>query len=163
MISNLFIRTGIGYDSHCLVDGLKLIIGGVEVEFSKGSKGHSDGDALIHSIVDAMLGALSLGDIGKYFPSNHKKWKNISSSVFLEFAVEKIRSKGYEINNIDANIIIQKPKLFNYKTKIIKNISKIVKIKESQVSVKAKTTDFLGFIGDGSGWSCQALVTLYKK
>ena len=163
MNSNKLIRTGIGYDVHCLIDGLKLIIGGVEIAFSKGSKGHSDGDALIHSIADAILGAASLGDIGEFFPSNDKKWKNTPSSTFLKFVVKKIRLMGYEINNIDTNIIIQNPKLLKYKPKIIKNLSQLINIKENKISIKAKTTDFLGFIGDGSGWSSQAIVSIYKK
>ena len=157
------IRTGIGYDVHRLSKGMKLVIGGVKIDFSKGSVGHSDGDALIHSIVDAILGAACIGDLGQYFPSNDSKWKDVSSIVFLKFAIEKIRSMGYEINNIDTNIIIQNPKLLNYKSKIINSLSHIMKINKNQISIKAKTTDFLGFIGNGEGWSSQAIVTIYKK
>tara|TARA_B110000008_G_C16745351_1_gene474358 strand:- start:177 stop:668 length:492 start_codon:yes stop_codon:yes gene_type:complete len=163
MNSNKLIKTGIGYDVHRLSEGSKLIIGGVEIKFNKGSVGHSDGDALIHSIVDALLGAASIGDIGQYFSSDNKEWKNVKSEVFLKFSTKKIRSIGYEINHIDTNIIIQKPKMFSYRTKIIENLSQIMEIKESQVSVKAKTADFLGSIGEGSGWACQAIATLYKK
>ena len=163
MNSNKLIKTGIGYDVHRLSEGSKLIIGGVEIKFNKGSVGHSDGDALIHSIVDALLGAASIGDIGQYFSSDNKEWKNVKSEVFLKFSTKKIRSIGYEINHIDTNIIIQKPKMFSYRTKIIENLSQIMEIKESQVSVKAKTADFLGSIGEGSGWACQAIATIYKK
>ena len=156
-------RVGLGYDIHRLEDGLKLIIGGVQINFSKGSEGHSDGDALIHSIVDAIFGAASLGDIGEFFPSSDKRWKNISSSEFLRAATEKVRLIGYEINNIDTNVIIQNPKLLKYKPKIIENLSRLISIKKNQISLKAKTTDYLGYIGNGSGWSSQAIVTIYKN
>ena len=156
-------RVGLGYDVHKLEDGLKLIIGGVQINFLKGSIGHSDGDALIHSIVDGLLGAACLGDIGEFFPSSDKKWKNISSSEFLRIATEKIRLMGYEINNIDTNVIIQKPKLLEYKPKIIENLSRLMSIKKNQISLKAKTTDYLGYVGNGSGWSSQAIVAIYKN
>ena len=163
MNSRKLIRTGIGYDVHSLSEGVKLVIGGVEIDFSKGSVGHSDGDALIHSIVDAIFGAACIGDLGQYFPSNESKWKDVSSIVFLKFAVEKIRLMGYEINNVDTNVIIQNPKILDYKSKIINNLSQTMKINKNQISIKAKTTDFLGFIGNGEGWSSQAIVTIYKK
>ena len=163
MCLNKNMRVGLGYDIHKLEDGLKLIIGGVQINFSKGSKGHSDGDALIHSIVDAILGAVSLGDIGEFFPSSDKKWKNISSSEFLRAATKKIRLMGYEINNIDTNVIIQNPKLLEYKPKIIENLSRLIGIKKNQISLKAKTADYLGYVGNGSGWSSQAIVTIYKN
>ena len=155
-------RVGIGYDVHALEDGYDLIIGGVNIDFPKGSKGHSDGDALMHSIVDAILGAACLGDIGEYFSSQDNKWENSSSDTFLKFAVERVRKKGYKINNIDSNIIIQEPKITIYKTKIKKNLSNIIGIKEGRISIKAKTEDYLGYIGSCSGWSCQSIVTLIK-
>ena len=156
-------RVGLGYDVHALEDGLNLIIGGIHIQFSKGSKGHSDGDALIHSIVDAILGGACLGDIGKYFPSQNEKWKNASSDIFLKVALKKVREKGYEINNIDSNIIIQEPKISNYKPEIRKNLSNIIGIKEDRISIKAKTEDHLGYIGNSSGWACQSVVTLIKN
>ncbi len=163
MCLNKIMRVGLGYDVHKLEKGLKLIIGGIQINFPKGSKGHSDGDALIHSIVDAIFGAAGLGDIGEFFPSSDNKWKNISSTEFLRIAIEKIRLKGYRINNIDTNVIIQNPKLLEYKPKIIENLSCLIGIKKNQISLKAKTADYLGFIGDGSGWSSQAIVTIYKN
>ena len=163
MNSKKLIKTGIGYDVHRLLEGSKLIIGGIEIKFEKGSVGHSDGDALIHSIVDALLGAASLGDIGQFFPSDNEKWEKVKSEVFLKFSIKKIRSIGYEINHIDTNIIIQKPKVLSYRTKIIKNLSQIMGIKKNQISVKAKTADFLGPIGEGRGWACQTIATIYKK
>ena len=163
MTCNRLVKTGIGYDIHRLLEGSKLIVGGIEINFEKGSVGHSDGDALIHSIVDALLGAASLGDIGEYFSSENKEWKNEKSEVFLKFSTKKIRSIGYEIDHIDTNIIIQKPKILKYRNKIIENLSQIMEIKKDQVSVKAKTADFLGPIGKGLGWECQAIATIYKK
>ena len=155
-------RVGIGYDVHALEEGYDLIIGGVNIDFPKGSKGHSDGDALMHSIVDAILGGACLGDIGEYFSSEDVKWKNSSSDIFLKFALNKVRKKGYKINNIDSNIIIQRPKIGIYKSKIRKNLSNIIGIDEDRISIKAKTEDYLGYIGRSSGWSCQSIVTLIK-
>ena len=162
MKHNKLVKTGIGYDIHRLLKGSKLIVGGIEINFEKGSVGHSDGDALIHSIVDALFGAASLGDIGEYFPSENKEWKNEKSEVFLKFSTNKIRSIGYEIGHIDTNIIIQKPKISKYRNKIIKNLSQIMEIKKNQISVKAKTADFLGPVGQSLGWECQAIATIYK-
>ena len=160
---NTEFRVGIGYDVHALEDGFDLIIGGIKIESPKGTKGHSDGDALIHSIVDAIIGGACLGDIGEYFPSQDKKWKNSPSDTFLKFALEKVRKKGYEINNIDSNIIIQKPKITSYKSKIRENLSSIIGIEKNRISIKAKTQDYLGYIGNCSGWACQTVATLIKN
>jgi 2-C-methyl-D-erythritol 2,4-cyclodiphosphate synthase len=157
------IRTGIGYDVHPLAEGETLIIGGVEVPSSFGSVGHSDGDALIHAVVDALLGAAALGDIGQFFPSNDESWKGTPSTHFLADAVKRIRDAGFEINNVDATIILQKPKLADHMQQMRYNLAYSMQIDESQVSVKATTTDHLGFVGDGSGWVVQAIATLCKK
>jgi len=157
------IRTGIGYDVHPLAEGETLIIGGVEVPSSFGSVGHSDGDALIHAVVDALLGAAALGDIGQFFPSNDESWKGTPSTHFLADAVKRIRNAGFEINNVDATIILQKPKLADHMQQMRYNLAYSMQIDESQVSVKATTTDHLGFVGDGSGWAVQAIATLCKK
>jgi 2-C-methyl-D-erythritol 2,4-cyclodiphosphate synthase len=157
------IRTGIGYDVHPLAEGETLIIGGVEVPSSFGSVGHSDGDALIHAVVDALLGAAALGDIGQFFPSNDESWKGTPSTHFLADAVKRIRDAGFEINNVDATIILQKPKLADHMQQMRYNLAYSMQIDESQVSVKATTTDHLGFVGDGSGWAVQAIATLCKK
>ena len=157
------IRTGIGYDVHPLAEGETLIIGGVEVPSSFGSVGHSDGDALIHAVVDALLGAAALGDIGQFFPSNDESWKGTPSTHFLADAVKRIRDAGFEINNVDATIILQKPKLAAHMQQMRYNLAYSMQIDESQVSVKATTTDHLGFVGDGSGWAVQAIATLCKK
>jgi len=156
------IRTGIGYDVHQLAKGESLIIGGVNVPAPFGSVGHSDGDGLIHAVVDALLGAAALGDIGQFFPSEDDTWKGAPSSHFLSDATNRIREAGFEINNVDATIILQKPKLADYIPQMKFNLAYSMQIDESQVSVKATTTDHLGFVGDGSGWAVQAIVTLSK-
>jgi 2-C-methyl-D-erythritol 2,4-cyclodiphosphate synthase len=122
--------------------------------------GHSDGDALTHAMVDALLGASALGDIGQFFPSNDDTWKGAPSSYFLADAVKRIREVGFEINNIDATIILQKPKLEEYIPKMKYNLSHSMHIDDSKVSIKATTSDHLGFVGDSSGWAVQAIATL---
>ena len=155
-------RVGIGYDVHQLEPGKDLIIGGVKIFSDFGSVGHSDGDALIHAIVDALLGSSGLGDIGKYFPSNNKSLKGIHSSVFLIDAIERVSDKGFIINNIDTTIILQRPKIDNYIPEIKTSLCNIMKLKESKINIKATTTDYLGFIGDGRGWACMAVVSLLE-
>ena len=154
------IRTGIGYDVHQLAKGELLTIGGVDIPSSFGSVGHSDGDALTHAMVDALLGASALGDIGQFFPSNDDTWKGVPSSYFLADAVKRIREAGFKINNIDATIILQKPKLEEYIPKMKYNLSHSMHIDDSKVSIKATTSDHLGFVGDSSGWAVQAIATL---
>ena len=154
------IRTGIGYDAHQLGYDYPLIIGGVKIPSKKGSIGHSDGDVLSHSIVDAMLGSLSLGDIGKYFPSSEQKWKDKSSLFFLKKANQLIIDKGYKINNIDSTIILQEPKISNYVQKIIKKISSEIHITSDNVSVKLTTKDMLGFHKNSSGIEALAIITV---
>ena len=155
-------RIGVGYDVHRLDDGEDLYIGGMKIPSNVGSVGHSDGDALCHAIVDALLGAVGLGDIGKYFPSSDDSWKDVQSSVFLIDALSKINNAGFNINNIDTTIIIQKPRLENHVLQIRENLSKIIDLDESKINVKATTTDGLGTIGDGQGWAVLAVVSLIK-
>jgi 2-C-methyl-D-erythritol 2,4-cyclodiphosphate synthase len=155
-------RIGVGYDVHRLDDGEDLYIGGVKIPSDVGSVGHSDGDALCHAIVDGLLGAVGLGDIGKYFPSSDDSWKDVQSSVFLIDALSKINNAGFNINNIDTTIIIQKPRLENHILQIRENLSKIIDLDESKINVKATTTDGLGTIGDGQGWAVLAVVSLIK-
>ena len=157
------IRTGIGYDVHKLAKEELLTIGGVNIPSSFGSVGHSDGDALNHAVVDALLGASALGDIGQFFPSNDDTWKGAPSSYFLVDAVKRIGEAGFEINNIDATIILQKPKLEEYIPKMKYNLSHSMQIDESKVSIKATTSDHLGFVGNSSGWAVQAIATLCIK
>ena len=157
------IRTGIGYDIHKLKEGLPLIIGGINIKSSLGSVGHSDGDALIHAIVDSLLGAAGLGDIGNFFPSDDEKWRDAQSDIFLSEATKMIIQKGYQISNIDCTIIIQKPILQKFVPDIRKNIAKILNISEEMLSIKATTTDNLGVIGESKGWSVIAIATIYKN
>ena len=157
------IRTGIGYDIHKLKEGLPLIIGGINIKSSLGSVGHSDGDALIHAIVDSLLGAAGLGDIGNFFPSDDEKWRDAQSNIFLSEATRMIIQKGYQISNIDCTIIIQRPILQKFVPDIRKNITKILNISEEMLSIKATTTDNLGVIGESKGWSVIAIATIYKN
>jgi len=157
------IKTGIGIDIHKLKKGLPLFVGGVSIKSSLGSVGHSDGDALIHAIVDALLGAAGMGDIGKYFPSDDKKWEDIRSEFFLSDIKKTIRNSKYQISNIDCTVIIQKPKLQKYIPSICDNISRILNIEKEQVSIKATTTDYLGYIGKSKGWSALAIATIYNN
>ena len=142
---------GNGIDTHRLEEGLPLVIGGVSIPYSKGSKGHSDGDVLFHAIVDAILGSLSLGDIGKHFPSDGPRWKNADSRIFLEHACKLMGEKGYSVENIDATVILQVPVLNPHIQKMRENIATVLSVDLDQISVKATTTDKLGFIGKGEG------------
>ena len=157
------IRTGIGYDTHKLVKGNNLIVGGVSIPSNYKSVGHSDGDSLIHAIIDSILGAANLGDIGKYFPSNDKTLKGSPSSYFLTEIIDELASSEYDIVNIDSTIILQKPMVGPYVENIKKNLSSVMNINENQVSVKATTTDGLGVIGSSKGWSAFAVSTITKK
>jgi len=154
------VKTGLGYDVHALKSGNKLVIGGVDIPFTRGSVGHSDGDALIHAIVDALLGAAALGDIGQFFSSDDPQWKDQASSVFLSDAVKRVKNAGFRIEHVDAAIILQEPKLAGYLSEIRKNLAELIKVDLSSVSVKATTTDHLGYIGNGDGWAVQAIATL---
>ena len=156
------IKTGIGYDVHQLGEGMPLIIGGVTIESSLGSIGHSDGDGLIHAICDSLLGASGLGDIGVFFPSDDKKWENVQSHLFLTEVNKMVLKSGYYISNIDCTIVLQKPKLNSYREQIKKNISKILSLNENAISIKATTTDHLGYIGKSKGWSVIAISTIYS-
>lgn len=153
-------RIGMGYDVHRLVEGRKLIIGGVDIPYEKGLLGHSDADVLIHAIMDALLGAAAMGDIGKHFPDNDPEYEGISSIILLEKVGKKLSENNYIIENIDATIIAQKPKMLPYREQMIKNVSKALKIDESQVNIKATTEEGLGFTGAEEGISSQAIALL---
>ena len=157
------IRIGIGYDTHKLVKGNNLIVGGVSIPSNYKSVGHSDGDSLIHAIIDSILGAANLGDIGKYFPSNDKSLQGSPSSYFLTEIIDELASSEYDIVNIDSTIVLQKPMVGPYVENIKKNLSSVMNINENQVSVKATTTDGLGVIGSSKGWSAFAVSTITKK
>lgn len=154
------IKTGIGYDVHQLSEGEKLTLGGVEIPSKVGAVGHSDGDALIHSIVDALLGAANLGDIGQIFPSEDDQWKDVDSLHFLNIIGEKVRDAEFEINHIDSIIVLQKPKLSRFIQEMKYKIADALQLDESSVSIKATTTDHLGYLGEGKGIAAQAIATL---
>ena len=154
------IKTGIGYDVHQLAEGEKLILGGVEIPSEVGLVGHSDGDALIHSVIDALLGAASMGDIGQLFPSEDEQWKDVDSFHFLRVTGEKMRLAKCEINHIDSVIILQKPKLTSFIPEMKYKITYTLQLDKGQVSIKAKTTDHLRYIGEGKGIAAQAIATI---
>ena len=156
-------KVGIGYDVHQLESGESLIIGGVDIDFDKGISGHSDGDVLIHSIIDSILGASSNGDIGKHFPSSDEKWKNFSSLKMLSFIYNDLIKRDFKIEHIDAVIILQEPNLSRFIEKMKSNILDSLNNEKCTVSIKATTTDYLGYIGEGKGIACQAIATLSKK
>jgi 2-C-methyl-D-erythritol 2,4-cyclodiphosphate synthase len=155
-------RTGFGFDVHALTENRKLILGGIEIPHSKGLLGHSDADALLHSITDAMLGALALGDIGQHFPDTKSEYKNADSSMFLRLAYKMVRQKGYSLGNIDAMISLQQPKIAKYVIKMRENISTILGAALDQVSVKAGTNEKLGFVGREEGIAVFSTVLLIK-
>ena len=153
-------RVGLGYDVHRLVENRKLIIGGVDIPYEYGLFGHSDADVLLHAIMDAILGAAALGDIGKHFPDNDEKYKGISSIKLMEHVRELIAENGFVIDNIDATIIAQKPKMAPYKAAMTENIAKALKIDINQINIKATTEEGLGFTGKCEGISSQAICML---
>jgi len=155
-------RVGIGYDVHVLAPGYDLVIGGVKIPHEKGLKGHSDADVLVHAICDALLGALSLGDIGHHFPDTDPEFKGISSLKLLSRVSELIREKGYTVVNVDSVVVAQRPKLAPFIEDMKKNISSVLGILPAQVSVKATTTERLGFEGREEGISAQAVVLLKR-
>ena len=155
-------RIGHGYDVHALGDGLRLVLGGVEIPHEKGCIAHSDGDVLVHAICDALLGALALGDIGKHFPDISEEFKGIDSLILLGRVVALIESKGYKIGNIDSTIAMQRPKLRPHIDLMRQRIADAVGIAVEQVSVKATTTERLGFEGEEKGVSATSVVLIYK-
>jgi len=153
-------RMGQGFDVHQLVEGRRLIIGGVDIPYSKGLLGHSDADVLLHAICDAMLGAAALGDIGKHFADTDAKFKDIDSRILLRDVVRKIESVGYRVGNLDATIIAQAPKMAPHIPKMVANIAADLGIAQSCVNVKATTTEQLGYTGRGEGIAAQAVALL---
>ena len=153
-------RIGIGYDVHRLVEDRKLILGGVEIPYEKGLLGHSDADVLVHAVMDALLGAAALGDIGQHFPDNDPKYKGISSILLLEKVGQLLKEKGYRVVNIDSIVIAQKPKLLPYRPQMAENMAQALGIPVDCVSVKATTEEGMGFTGTGDGMASQAVVLL---
>lgn len=156
------LRIGNGYDVHRLTEGRKLILGGVEIPHTKGVLGHSDGDVLVHAIMDALLGALALGDIGQHFPDTDMQYKNIDSMLLLSKVKDLIYSRGYRVVNLDSIIVLQKPKVKPYIESMRKRIAEVMEMDLDQVSVKATTEEKLGFTGDESGVKSYCVVLLEK-
>ena len=153
-------RIGQGYDVHRLVEGRRLIIGGVDIPYEKGLLGHSDADVLLHAVMDALLGAAALGDIGQHFPDSDERYKGISSIALLKEVGKILQENGYMIENIDSTVIAQRPKLLPYRPQMAENIAAALGIEKEQVSVKATTEEGLGFTGTGEGISAQAIALL---
>lgn len=156
------IRIGHGYDVHKLVEDRKLILGGVDIPFEKGLLGHSDADVLLHAISDALLGAAGLGDIGRHFPDTSGEFKDIDSRILLRRVVELLKNDGYSVSNIDATVIMQKPKLASFIPKMIENIADDCGVNADRINVKATTEERLGFTGEGLGASAHAVCIILK-
>jgi len=156
----LSVRTGIGYDAHRLEPGRPLWLGGVQIEFEAGLAGHSDGDVLIHAIVDAMLGAAGLGDIGTYFPSSAPSYRGSSSVMFLKHAAELLKGEGWQVVNLDATIIAERPRLASFSDDMRNVIAECLGLSRSQVNIKSKSSDGMGFTGRGEGIAALAVATI---
>ena len=158
---NLKTSMGIGFDVHRLVPKRKLYLAGLKIKSKLGTLGHSDGDPVLHAITDAILGACKMGDIGQMFSDKSKKFKNIRSTILLKNVIEKIKSNGFYINNLDVNIITQTPKISKYRKKIIKNISKFCEISENKINIKGNTTEKLGIIGKDKAIAAEVIASVF--
>jgi 2-C-methyl-D-erythritol 2,4-cyclodiphosphate synthase len=156
-------RVGVGYDVHRLVNGRKLFLGGIEIPYYKGLLGHSDGDVLLHAICDALLGAVSEGDIGLHFPDSDKSIAGIESTKILSFVAGIVRNKGFEVNNIDAVVVAEEPKVLPHRKAICERIASVLGIDADQVGLKGKTTEGLGFTGRKEGIAVYAVALVQKK
>ncbi len=155
-------RIGHGYDVHQLTAGRKLILGGVEIPFELGLEGHSDADVLLHAVMDALLGAAGLGDIGQHFPDTDSRYEGISSLKLLALVREKLYWAGYEVGNVDVTMIAQRPKLRDYISQMEENIAEVLGVEGEQINVKATTEEHLGFTGTGEGMACHAVCLLER-
>ncbi len=156
-------RIGIGFDAHRFTEGRKLILGGVHIPFPKGLAGHSDADVILHAVCDAMLGALALGDLGKHFPNTDPSYKDISSGILLEKTYDLVRQEGYELVNLDVTVLMEEPGIAPFIDQMCRNIADILWCKIPLISVKATTTEKLGFTGRGEGAGAMAVVLLGSK
>ncbi|GAW91137.1 2-C-methyl-D-erythritol 2,4-cyclodiphosphate synthase [Calderihabitans maritimus] len=155
-------RSGIGYDVHRLVKGRPLILGGVKIPFELGLEGHSDADVLAHAVIDALLGAAGMGDIGRHFPDTEAEYRGISSMLLLDKTLELLKTKGYKINNVDVTVVAERPKLAPFIPRMEENLAGVLQISREQVNVKATTTEGLGFVGMKQGMAAYAVATLLK-
>jgi len=156
-------RIGLGFDTHKLEVNRDFWLGGIQILYDKGATGHSDADVLIHAICDALLGAAGLGDIGTHFPDTSSEFKDIDSKVLLKRTLNLITEKGYTIVNLDTTIVLQNPKISSYMPEMIKTLAEVLKTDESRISIKAKTSEKLGFIGREEGLSAYAIVLLQES
>lgn len=157
------IRTGLGWDNHRIVPGRPLILGGIPIVSEIGLEGHSDADVLAHAITDAILGAAALGDIGMHFPDTDPRWKGADSLQFLRHACELIQAQNYEISNIDSTVILERPKLKDYRTDICARLAETIGLPVDRISVKFKTSEKVGPVGEGRSAEAQAVVTLIRR
>ncbi len=156
-------RVGFGYDVHRLVEERKLILGGVEIPYEKGLLGHSDADVLVHALMDAMLGAAGMGDIGRHFPDTDNQYKGIDSMILLEKVTQLLTDAGFVVNNIDVTVVAQRPKLAGYIPQMEENLARVLGIDQAAVNVKATTTEKLGFEGEGLGMSAYVVCTITNR
>ena len=156
-------RIGIGYDSHRLAEGRRLVLGGVEIPHSKGMMGHSDGDALLHAVGDAILGAVGAGDLGTHFPDHDPAYKDIDSTILLAKIRRIAEQKGYSVNNVDASVILEKPKLKDHIPAMIEKMAAVLNMPAEHISIKAKTNEGMGFVGHEEGMAVMAVVTVQKQ
>lgn len=156
------LRVGHGYDVHRLVSGRKLILGGVEIPFEKGLDGHSDADVLTHAVMDALLGACGLGDIGRHFPDTDERYRGISSLLLLDHVATLLRQQGYSVVNVDVTLLAQAPKVGPYRQQMVENLASHLGITPEQINVKATTEEHLGFTGSGEGMACHAVALVEK-
>ncbi len=156
------VRTGLGWDNHRIAEGRPLILGGIHIPCEFGLDGHSDADILLHAPTDALLGALALGDIGMHFPDTDPRWKGAASDQFLAHAAALVRERGWPISNVDTTVILQRPKLKDYRDAVQANIARILQIEPDQVGVKFKTAEKVGPVGEGKSGEAQAIATLIR-
>jgi 2-C-methyl-D-erythritol 2,4-cyclodiphosphate synthase len=157
------VRIGHGFDAHRLVEGRPFVLGGIEIPFERGPLGHSDADVLAHAISDALLGACALGDLGKHFPDTDERWKGADSMRLLAACADMVRERGYAVGNLDATIVVQAPKLAPHLERIRENVAAVLRIETDAVSVKAKTSEGMGYTGDGTGIAAYAVACLTQS
>jgi len=157
------VRIGFGYDSHRFNDGDYIVVGGVKIAFDKGLDAHSDGDVLLHALCDALLGAATMGDIGKHFPDNDPKYKDIDSSALVKHVMLELSKKNYVVGNVDSTVILEKPKLAAHISLMQKNVCDLLNISLDDVNIKATTNEGMGFVGRGEGLAAYVTVTLFSK
>ena len=160
---SLEFRTGVGYDLHRLVEGRKLLLGGVEIPFERGLAGHSDADILLHALTDALLGAAGLGDIGEHFPPSDRQWSEASSLVFLRHAIALLEAQDYRVINVDAVIVIEQPKILPYRDRMRRTVAGTLRIDMERVSIKAKTAEGIGPVGRGEAAEAHAVAGICRE